>query len=329
MICHNMPKDKYILPEVDSLKDIGFRFEYSKKSDAIPYINSFVKDNFNVLQDLYFFENAHYDGSGKIIDLVKSENPNDTVDEWLNEHEKDLVAKIKRLENGDIKPRDFLFHVHPIHANNPEVLLRSYDKDLRAFYGSKGILMYRGSRWGLNVTDSINECFYHRILDDFIYKIKAEGIIEHPGISDVYLKMKELLEDSSETDVKDGPGNNQVEEDKNTKTLAYYQGRLMSENNTIEKSAKRTVWKSLRGVPIESTIEEKESTIKYYLSLQASLVKKAKDKSRRNRGIHKSKRDEVIRVFKSNRKLSHVKIAEITGVNRKTVAKYINELSGE
>jgi len=133
----------------------------------------------------------------------------------------------------------------------------------------------------------------------------------------------------TDTDVKVGPLNNQDGEDKNIKALSYYQGLLMSENLTLEKSAKRTVWKSLRGVPIESTIEEKESTSKYYLRLQASLVKKAKDKSRRNRGIHKSKRDEVIRVFKSNRKLSHVKIAELTGVNRKTVAKYINDLSSE
>jgi hypothetical protein len=308
-----MPNDKYTLPVVDSLKEIGFLFEHSKISDAIPYIIRFIKGNFNMLQDLYFFENAHYDENGKIIDFVKSDNPNDTANDWLNEHEKDLVAIIKRLETGDIKPRDFLFHVHPIHANNPEVLLKSYDKDLRAFYGSKGILMYRGSRWGLTFTYSINECFYHRILDDFIFKIKAEGKTEHPGISDVYLKIKEILEDSPE----------------DTKALSYYQGLLMSENKTLEKSAKRTIWKSQRGVPIELRIEEKERTIKYYLSLQASLVKKAKNKSRRNRGIHKSKRDEVISVFKANRKLSHVKIAELTGVNRKTVAKYINELSSE
>jgi hypothetical protein len=308
-----MAKDKYTLPVVDSLKDIGFRFEYSRIKDAIPYIWSFVKNNFKGLQELYFFENAHYDQGGKIIDLVKSENANDTVDEWLNDHEKDLVTTIQRLQVGDITSRDFLFHVHPIHAKNPEVLLKSYDKDLRAFYISKGILMYRRSRWGLNFNDAINECFYHRILDDIIYKIKAEGKIEHPGISDAFLKIKEILENSPE----------------DTKGLEYYQGRLMSENKTLEKSAKRTVWKSQRGVPIELRIEEKERTIKYYLSLQASLVKRAKDKSRRNRGIHKSKCDEVIRVFKSNRKLSHVKIAQITGVNRKTVAKYINELSSE
>src|SRR5664280_2781651 len=114
MICQNMAKDKYTLPVVDSLKEIGFRFEYPRIKDAIPYIWSFVKDNFKVLQDLYFFENASYDGGGNIIDLVKSENPNDTVDKFLNEREKDLVATIKRLENRTINPRDFLFHVHPI-----------------------------------------------------------------------------------------------------------------------------------------------------------------------------------------------------------------------
>jgi hypothetical protein len=305
-----MAKDKYTLPVVDSLKGLGFQFEYARKKDAIPYIWSFVKNNFNGLQDLYFFENAHYDQGGKIIDLVKSENANNTIDEWLNDHEKDLVTTIQRLEMGDVEPRDFLFRVHPIHAKNPEVLLKSYSKDLRAFYGSKGILMYRGIRWGLNFNDAIKECFYHRILDDFIYKIKAEGKIEHPGISDVFLKIKEILEDSPE----------------DTKSLAYYQGLLMSENKTLEKSAKRTVLKSRRGVPIESTIEEKERTIRYYLGLQANDVRKGKNKSRGNKGINKRNRENVLNVFKSNPKLSKVQIAVITGLSRKTVAKYINEI---
>jgi len=130
----------------------------------------------------------------------------------------------------------------------------------------------------------------------------------------------------TDTDVKVGPLNNQDGEDKNIKALSYYQGLLMSENLTLEKSAKRTVWKSKRGVPIESTIEEKERTIRYYLGLQANDVRKAKNKSRGNKGINNSNRENVLKVFKSNPKLSKVQIAVITGLSRKTVAKYINEI---
>jgi hypothetical protein len=54
-----MSKDKDTLPMVDSLKDFGFQFEYSRISDAVFSIKDFVKDNFKVLQDLYFFDNVN------------------------------------------------------------------------------------------------------------------------------------------------------------------------------------------------------------------------------------------------------------------------------
>ena len=113
---------------------------------------------------------------------------------------------------------------------------------------------------------------------------------------------------------------------KNQKELAYYQGLLMAENLTLKKSAGLVIWKSRMPGPIDSTIDQKERTIRHYLRLQTAMVKKGKDSARKNKGINKSNRDNVIQVFKSNQKLSQVKIAEITGVNRKTVAKYINEL---
>jgi len=321
-----MAKDKYTLPTVDSLKEIGFRFEYSKIEDAIPCIKSFIQDNFKVLQNLYFFENASYDGNGNIIELSPIKNPDDSVDELPDEPEKDLVDKIERIKSGKIKPKDYILHVHPVYANDQEVLVNVYTKRLRALYGAKGNLIYKGSRWGINFINSINECFYHRILDDIIFKIRDEGKIAPLGISENYLKIKELLADSPETDAKDGPLIHLAGEYKNRKELAYYQGLLMAENLTLKKSAGLVIWKSHMPGPIDSTIDQKERTIRHYLRLQTAMVTKGRDSSRKNKGIHKSKRDYVISVFKSNRKLSHVKIAEITGVNRKTVAKYINEL---
>jgi len=193
MICHNMAKDKYTLPEVDSLKEIGFQFEYSRIKDANPYIKNFVQDNFKVLHDLYFFENASYDGGGNIIELSPANNSDDSVNELSDDPEKDLVEKIERIKNGKINPRDYLFHVHPIYANNEEVLVNVFTKRLRALYGAKGNLIYRGSRWGLNLHDSISECFHHKILDDLIFKIRNEGKIAPYGISENYFKIKDLL----------------------------------------------------------------------------------------------------------------------------------------
>ena len=322
-----MAKDKYTLPVVDSLKEIGFQFEYSRIKDAIPYIKSFVQDNFKVLHDLYFFENASYDGGGNIVEVPIKTNAADSVDELSDDPEKDLVKKIERIKNGKINPRDYLFHVHPVYANDKEVLVNVFTKKLRALYGAKGNLIYRGSRWGLNLHDSISECFHHKILDDLIFKIRNEGKIAPYGISENYFKIKDLLaEDTGTTEKKDGVLFKMSADYKNQKELAYYQGLLFSENLTLEKSAKLTIWRSHLSGSIESTILEKERTLKYYLHLQASLVKTAKDNARRNKGIQKSKRDKVINVYKSNPRLSHVKIAQITGVTRKTVAKYINEL---
>lgn len=321
-----MAKDKYTLPVVDSLKEIGFLFEYRIIEDAIPYIKSFVQDNFKVLQSLYFFENASYDEGGNIVEVQEKRNADDSVDELPDEPEKDLVDKIERIKSGKIKPKDYILHVHPVYANDQEVLVNVYTKRLRALYGAKGNLIYRGSRWGINFINSINECFYHRILDDIIFKIRDEGKILPLGISENYLKIKELLADSPETDAKDGPLTHMAGEYKNRKELAYYQGLLMSENLTLKKSAGLVIWKSHMPGTIDSTIDQKERTIRHYLRLQTAMVKKGKDSARKNKGINKSNRDNVIQVFKSDRKLSHVKIAEITGVNRKTVSKYINEL---
>lgn len=329
MICQNMSKDKYVLPVVDSLKDIGFRFEYSKIEDTIPFIKSFVQDKFKVLQDLYFFENASYNEDGNIIEVPIIKNPADSVIGLPDEPEKDLVDKIERIKSGKIKPKDYILYVHPVYANDQEVLVNVYTKRLRALYGAKGNLIYRGSRWGINFVNSINECFHHRILDDIIFKIRDEGKILPLGITENYLKIKELLADSSENDAKDGPLTNMAGEYKNRKELAYYQGLLMAENLTLKKSARLVIWKSRMPGPIDSTIDQKERTIRHYLRLQTAMVRKGRDSSRKNKGINKSKRDDVINIFKSNRKLSHVKIAEITGVNRKTVTKYINELGNE
>jgi hypothetical protein len=130
-----MLKDKYTLPIVDSLKGIGFQFEYSKQSDAIPYIKNFIVDNLTNLQPLYIFKCATYDESGNIIELDIENNPDGSSEVLAKEPEKELVAKIERIKGGKINPRDYLFHVHPIHANNPEVLVNVFTKKLSAKNG--------------------------------------------------------------------------------------------------------------------------------------------------------------------------------------------------
>lgn len=89
------------------------------------------------------------------------------------------------------------------------------------------------------------------------------------------------------------------------------------------------IFKSFFPGPILTNLNETERTIKHYLNLQAGKVRKAKDNAKKNKGINRSKQDKVIDLFKSNRRLSHVEIARITGVNRKTIAKYTNEFLNE
>lgn len=323
-----MPNDKYTLPVVDSLKEIGFRFEYSKIEDAILYIKNFINDNYPELISKFLFQNAQYDQSGNITELENNDNQEKVI-EYYGEPEKDLEDIVARLEKGIVHTDDYYFKVHPIHKNDPETLLKAYLKDLRAQYGAKGNLIYRGKHWGLGLEECIKECLYHRILDEILISIRNEGKIKPANESDAYKKIKKKLEELNENQGKDSSLISRSYKKTDEKRLDSLFQELYSKNRTLEISAGMVIFKSFFPKPILSTIDEKEKTIRYYLNLQAGAVRKAKDNSKKNKGINSNKRTKVIDLFKANQKLSHVEIARISGVNRKTIAKYIDEFLNE
>lgn len=328
MICQNMPNDKYTLPVVDSLKDIGFQFEYSKIRDTITYIKRFIKDNYSVLISKYIFQNAIYDQNGNIIELENNNNLEKVI-EYYGEPEKNLENIVARLEKGIVEPDDYYFKVHPIHKNNPEILLKAYLNDLRAQYGAKGNLIYRGKHWGLGLEECIKECLYHRILDEIIISIRNEGKIKPANESDAYKKIKKKLEELNENQGKDSSLISTSNKRTKEKQLESLFQELYSKNKTLEISAGIVILNSFFPGPILSTLDEKKRTIKHYLNLQADAVRKAKDNAKKNKGINSNKRNKVINLFKANQKLSHVEISRNTGVNRKTIAKYIDEFLNE
>lgn len=328
-----MAKDKYTLPVVDSLKDIGFSFEYAKLSELISYIKSFVATNSENLILLYFPDQYVYDDDGMTVDLIMWADPTTIQDELFDDNEKKLIEKIIRIEKGDIKLNDYVLLVHSKFRNNKDVMLKALNRRLRSIYGATGNLIYRIGIWNLNFVESVNECLYHKVLDDLILNISYEGIIKPSKLNPQYFKCleKKAIADKYK---KDHPGKNHslsvasyyLDADKE---LMNFSDEVFSSNLTLEKNARNLMRKALMGGPILTHIENKEKTISYYLRRQAKSVNSIKGNSKFNKGIQQNKRQSVLNLHIADPKKSITQIIleippEIK-VTRKTASKYIKE----
>lgn len=333
MICHNMAKDKYTLPVVDSLEEIGFRFEYARLDEAIPYIRNFVAVNIENLILLYFPDQYIYDEDGNTIDLVRWADPSATEADLFDDKEKELIEKIIRIEKGDIKLNDYFLLVHSKFRTDKKVLLKVLNRKLRSIYGATGNLVYRFGIWDLNFVECVKECLHHNILDDLIFRIVPEGLIKPARWNPQYykyLEKKAIADKYKETH----PGKDQSllvssyywEADKELMNL---NNELFSSNLTLKKNARIIIKKALMRGPILANIENKEKTISYYLGLQAKSVNASKDNSKSNKGIQQSKRQAVIDAYKEDPKKPIVQIvleiSPVIKVTRKTASKYIKE----
>jgi hypothetical protein len=328
-----MAKDKYTLPLVYSLKDIGFQFEYAKLNEVIPYIRSFVAANIESLVLLYYPDQCIYDDDGNTIDLIRWADPTMIEDGLFDEAEKVLIEKIIKIEKGDIKLTDYALLVHYKFRKDKNVILKALNKKLRYIYGATGNLVYRFGIWNLDFVECVKECLYHRVLDDIILSISSEGIIKPSKWNPQYFN---YLEKKGKADKykADHPGKNHslsvasyyLEADKE---LMNFSDELFSSNFTLKKNARNLMRKALIGGPILTYIENKEKTISYYLGLQAKSVNTSKDNSKSNKGIQQSKRQAVIDAYKEDPKKPIVQIvleiSPVIKVTRKTASKYIKE----
>jgi hypothetical protein len=321
-----MAKDKYTLPEVDSLKEIGFRFEYAKLDDAIPYIRNFVAANIGSLVSLFFPNQLDW------------ADPDRITDSKIAEPEFAIVRKINRIEKGEIYPTDFLRLVPAMHRNNKPVLLKALNKQLRTFYGAKGNLVYRGKRWNLDLDTCVIECLHHMLLDYLIKSFAMTGKITPTDFNEYYSHYyaRFLKYDKESKKYKDSlpgqPGsllyrmyNNQA-----LKDLRICNDELFSTNISLEKNAGIVIRNAFSQIakqgPILSSIEAKEKTIRYYLKLQSNSVRINRDNNKGNKGIHSKKHLDVINIFKSDPDQSVSKIAKLSGVTWKTAKKIIDGL---
>jgi hypothetical protein len=329
-----MAKDKYTLPVVDSLKEIGFQFEYAKLNEPIPYIQSFVDANIENLILLYYPDQYIYDDDGNTVDLIKWADPNMFDDVLYDEKtEKEIIDKIIRIEKGNIELKDYALVVHAKFRKDKDILLKALNRKLRSIYGATGNLIYRRGIWDLDFVLSIQECLYHRVLDDIILSISYEGIIEPSEWNPQYIKYQKK-KGKADRYKADHPGKNHslsvasyyLEADKE---LMNFSDELFSSNFTLEKNARNSMRKVLMGGPILTHIENKEKTISFYLRLQAKSVTAGKDNSKSNKGIQQSKRQAVIDAYKADPKKPIVQIIlEIPPsikVTRKTASRYIKE----
>ena len=328
-----MAKDKYSLPKVDSLKDIGFSFEFKKLDECIPYIKSFVAVNIEKLILLYFPDQYIYDEEGTTIDFIRWADPATVNDELFNDSEKQLIEKIIRIEKGNIKLSDYALSVHPKYRKDKDILLKALNRKLRSIYGAAGILVHRFGIWDLDFVECVKECLYHRVLDDLIFEIANEGKIQpiewNPQYI-TYLKKKAKADLYKETH----PGKNQA-----LFVLSYYleaekelmnlSNEMFSTNLTLGKNARIMMRKALMSGPILAQLERKENTISYYLRLQAKSVNLSRDNSKSNKGIQQRKRQFVVDLHKADpgKTIAQIllEIPPDIKVTRKTASKYINE----
>jgi hypothetical protein len=308
-----MPKDKYTLPVVDSLKEIGFRFEYAKLSDVFPYMRSFVAANIESLILLYYPDQCIYDDDRNTVDLIRWADPNMFDDILYDEKtEKEIIDKILRIEKGNIKIEDYALVVHAKFRKDKDVLLKALNRKLRSIYGATGNLIYRRGIWDLDFILCIQECLYHRVLDDLILFISYQGTIKPSKWNPQYFNYQEKKGKADKYKA-DHPGKNRslsvasyyLEADKE---LMNFSNELFSSNFTKEKNARNLMRKALIGSPILTHIENKEKTISYYLGLQAGSVNTSKDNSKSNKGIQQSKRQAVIDSYKADPKKPIVQI---------------------
>lgn len=321
-----MAKDKYTLPIVNSLKDIGFQFEYAKLSEVIPYLKKFVASNTGSLVSLFFPNQLNWADTNRITGTK------------IAEPEFAIVSKIKRIENGNIYLTDFLRLVPAMHRNNKSILLKALNKQLRTFYGAKGNLIYRGKRWGLDLDTCIKECLYHVLLDYLIQAIALTGKISPTDFNEYYSHyyvryLKFEKESKKYKDMLPGqPGsllyrmyNNQA-----LKDLRICNDELFSTNKSLKKTAGIVIRNAFDQIakqgPILSSIEAKEKTIRYYLKLQSESIQKSRDNKKGNKGIHSQKHADVITIYKSDPNQSISKIANLSGVTWKTAKKIIDGL---
>lgn len=333
MVCQNMPNDKYTLPVVDSLKEIGFQFEYSKLDEVIPYIQSFVAANIESLILLYYPDQCICDDDGNTVDLIMWADPTRTEDGLFDEKEKELIEKIIRIEKGDIKLTDYTLLVHPKYRKDKNVLLKAHNKKLRSIYGATGNLIYRFGIWDLDFVECVKECLYHRILDDIIFAIANEGKIKpiewNPQYI-TYLKKKAAADKYKAAH----PGKKQ-----SLSVLSHYwaadkelvniSNEIFSSYRTEKKNARIIMRKALMKGPILTHIENKEKTISYYLGLQSASVNTTKSNRKSNKGIQQGKRQAVIDAYIADPKKTMVQIvlelSPVIQVTRKTASKYIKE----
>lgn len=330
--------DRYQLPEIKALKNIGFEFQYPKLKDVIPYIQNFVIDRSKELIEVYFPDKIIRDDAGNIIDKIVWADPAEIKDEIFNKTEKDLIEKILRIEKGIIKLNDHALLVHRKFRKDKDVLLRALNRRLRSIYGATGSLIYRFGIWDLSFQSSARECLYHQILDDIICRIAEVGKIPpadwNPQYK-VYLDKKRKADEYKAAH----PGKDKVlsvasyywEADKE---LMTFSDEIFSTNNTLEKNARNIIRKASMSSPkpILTNIENKERTIIFYLRLQSKSVIKRKNNRKSNKGVQENKRKAVIDLYKSAPDLTISGLIRLLPpgiqVDRKTVSKYIREFNG-
>lgn len=328
-----MAKDKYSLPEVDFLKEIGFHFEFSKINEVIPYCINFISSNTEKLILHYFPDQYVYDEDGNTVDLTIWADPARINDDIYDDQEKELIDKIIRIEKGDIKIADYALLVHSKFRNDKKVILKALNKRLRYIYGATGNLVYRFGIWNLDFVECVKECLYHKVLDDIIFAISSEGKIGASKWNPQYFK---YLEKKSNADKykESHPGmkgslfvsSYYLEADKE---LMNFSNELFSTNATLAKNARNIMRKALMGGPILTHIENKEKTISYYLGLQAGRVNTTKSNHKSNKGIQQGKRQAVIDAHIADPKKTVVQIvlelSPVIQVTRKTASKYIKD----
>ena len=314
----------YKLPEVEKMKNIGFKFEFDTINEALKYIKKFAKQYKGSLTGLLF----PWLNDEKYEEMTKTRNCNN--DPFVLS----IVKAKMEISKGKIEKQHYMFVVPPWLKDNKKVLIGVHQKRLETYMIDSRLAFFDCSYLGVGKRKAKKKVLHNELLQWLIKSIQDDELGDVPE-DDRSKKRNDLL---FEIDQQSWKGQQYNEDGRKLSSLACYKKveqcnyelyeLMFSKKPTVKQEALRT-WDKINNPGIggsiyySTSIEAKENVIRQYLKTQTPKIRSTKNT--RGTGINAKKKLSVQAYKAKNPAASISEISRKCNVDRKTVRKYLNE----
>ena len=277
---------KYQLPEVEELKEIGFKFKYNTMQKSKDYMKDFVKNNRSEVVDVILPE----------FDVLDFEEQIEETDLLTHPVTSEIIQRMIRLKNGFIEKNDYYFKIHPKYRHDRDVLFNFWKNQYIKFCIDSQLVMYDQALLKISEDEAIDLVFYNELLRFIIRKLpNSEFKIEDDPFEDINSEIGDLVwkirsfipRRDNRMSIRYGCYENSLQRCYDQK----YED-MFSLNQTVEQKAVRIYYKLLNCKhPSDlfecTSIPEKESVLRYFLRKQSDKI--IESKNTRGKGVNKAK----------------------------------------